>query len=97
MFATHQEAFEFLYNRWGLPAVQVMISAVKAYGADTGAVQVLTIMPVDEMSFTHQDEKALVGGMHYIEDNLPQWQETRVLRLPDGQTLTLDAALVAEE
>lgn len=97
VIATNQEAFEYLYDRWGLVSVQVMISAVAAYGADTGSVQVLTLLTGTSETVSHEEEKALVRAMHYVEENLSAWQEQRVIAMPDGQTLTIDAALVAED
>lgn len=97
MFSTNQEAFEYLYEQKGLLCVQVMVSAVRAYGADTGSMQVLMLLNHSDDSFTSQDEKALVAAMHYVEEKLPEWQQTRVLTLPDGQQLTIDPALVPED
>ncbi len=97
MFKTNEEAFRYLYDRQGILCVQVMLSAVRAYGADTGSVQVLTLLNGVDNSFDKKDEKALVGAMRYVEEQLPQWQEDRVVNLPDGQHLTIDPALVPEE
>ncbi|RCS43532.1 hypothetical protein DTL42_18725 [Bremerella cremea] len=97
MITSNQEAFEFLYDRWGLVSVQVMISAVSAYGADTGSVQVLTLLSGTSETFSHEEEKALVQAMRYVEEKLPKWQEQRVVAMPDGQTLTIDGALVADD
>lgn len=97
MFKSNEEAFRYLYDRQGILCVQVMLSAVRAYGADTGSVQVLTLLNGVDNSFDKKDEKALVGAMRYVEENLSQWQEDRVVNLPDGQQLTVDPALVPEE
>ncbi|PQO33265.1 hypothetical protein C5Y96_10450 [Blastopirellula marina] len=97
MFKSNEEAFRYLYDRQGLLCVQVMLSAVRAYGADTGSVQVLTLLNGVDNSFDKKDEKALVRAMRYVEEHLPQWQEDRVVNLPDGQQLTIDPALVPDE
>ncbi|MHC2066515.1 hypothetical protein ACYFX5_03500 [Bremerella sp. T1] len=97
MFSNNKEAFHYLYDRMGILCVQVMVSAVRAYGADTGSVQVLTLLNGVDDSFNKQDEKALVAAMRYVEEQLPAWQEKRVVNLPDGQQLTIDPALVPED
>jgi len=97
VFPNNEEAFRYLYDRQGILCVQVMLSAVRAYGADTGSVQVLTLLNGVDNSFDKKDEKALVAAMRYVEQQLPQWQEDRVVPLPDGQLLTIDPALVPDE
>ena len=97
MFNSNEEAFRYLYDRQGILCVQVMLSAVRAYGADTGCVQVITLLNGVDNSFDKKDEKALVSAMRYVEEKLPQWQEDRVLNLPDGTQLTIDPALVPED
>ncbi|MEW4453715.1 hypothetical protein AB1L30_13660 [Bremerella sp. JC817] len=97
MYTTNEEAFNYLYDRMGILCVQVMVSAVRAYGADTGSVQVLTLLNGGDDSISNRDQKALVAAMRYVEDNLPEWQEERIICLPDGQQLTIDPALVPDD